>query len=505
MTTLSRRDFLRLAGFTPVYYSLARNVNRIQTQQKNVLILVYDAWTASNISLYGYDRETTPHLADLASKAVTYQQHNAGSDFTSPGTASILTGTLPWTHRAINYAGTILPQRAEHNLFHAMDTHHSVAYSHNVLANEILQQLVPDIEQYIPRHELLLVADWVEQIFTGDFDTSTVSRYYVYDKENPLRNSLLLSDVVQKLADWINEVKLREVRDQFPKGIPEGSSSSSYTLEGSHQWLIDHLPSFPRPFLGYFHFLPPHAPYTPRIDFVDRFDDNFRAVDKPQHFFTSQASPRDIPIWRQEYDEFIAYVDAEIGRLFQTFEQQGVLENTVVLLTSDHGELFERGLVLHGKNVFYESIMHVPLMIFDPDLPSGTNITAPTSAIDLLPTIMHLTGKPVPDWAEGRILPPYGPTIEPNRSIYSLAAIDSQPNKPLDIGTYALRKPPYKLTYYEGYAELPHDPYIELYDVENDPDELVNLANEKPGIRDAMLDELLAQKRAADEPFTQSG
>ncbi len=65
-----------------------------------MVVIVFDAFSAYNISLYGYQRETTPNIARWAERAVVYHNHNAGGNFTIPGTASLLTGTYPWTHRA---------------------------------------------------------------------------------------------------------------------------------------------------------------------------------------------------------------------------------------------------------------------------------------------------------------------------------------------------------------------------------------------------------------------
>ena len=108
---LSRRDFLKLAGLASLGMVVPPSVqlasNRLQGTQKNVLIIVFDALTAYNISLYGYERETMPNLARLAKRATVYHNHFAGGNYTTPGTASLLTGTLPWTHRAIRFNGTV--------------------------------------------------------------------------------------------------------------------------------------------------------------------------------------------------------------------------------------------------------------------------------------------------------------------------------------------------------------------------------------------------------------
>ena len=70
----------------------------------NVLILLFDALSAKHISTYGYPRETMPNLTRFAQQATVYHAHYSGGNFTTPGTASLLTGTYPWSHRALENA-----------------------------------------------------------------------------------------------------------------------------------------------------------------------------------------------------------------------------------------------------------------------------------------------------------------------------------------------------------------------------------------------------------------
>jgi arylsulfatase A-like enzyme len=505
MPTLNRRDFLKLASLAPLLYMGAPrfSLQRGAAGQKNVIILVYDAWSATNVGLFGYRRDTMPRLAEIADQAIVYHNHHAGSDFTSPGTATLLTGTLPWTHRAVNYAGTIVGGREQHNIFRAFENYYSVGYSHNVLVNALLRQLSHEMDSYLQIYEMMVQFDFFEKIFIRDPDLSSVSRYYLFNRENPLTNATFLSELSEAYNQRATQRVLEEYNHQFPLGLPEASKSSSLTLEHTHQRLLETLLGLPQPFMGYFHFLPPHAPYTTRADFVDRFDDGWRPLRKPQHFFDSQARPSAIPRWRQQYDEFISYVDAEFGKFFDRLVESGLLENTILVLTSDHGEINERGLVLHGKNVFYDPIMKVPLLIFDPDRRERVDIYDPTSAIDIMPTLLQLTGQPIPEWAEGQVLAPYRAAAEnESRSVFSMAAVDSNQNRPFSVGTYALLRDGYKYTYYEGYEELPDgQPYHEMYHLETDPEELENLVDSERGIAEAMLDEITENKNQADEPF----
>ncbi len=98
---LSRRDFLKLASLASFSSVIPRQMVQ-QSEKPNIIVVVFDAWSANNIGLYGYLRQTMPKLAALAEKAIVYHNHYAAGPWTVPGTASLLTGTYPWTHRCIS-------------------------------------------------------------------------------------------------------------------------------------------------------------------------------------------------------------------------------------------------------------------------------------------------------------------------------------------------------------------------------------------------------------------
>src|SRR5512142_1327858 len=110
MPKFSRRDFLKLGSLVSGAFAVSRLASHVPLQQAasarpNILIIVFDAMSAKNLSLYGYRRKTTPNLERFARRATVFNQHYSPGNFTTPGTASLLTGLYPWTHRAINACG----------------------------------------------------------------------------------------------------------------------------------------------------------------------------------------------------------------------------------------------------------------------------------------------------------------------------------------------------------------------------------------------------------------
>lgn len=124
MKKFSRRDFIKLCwGLiqTAVVSGVASRSGLAAagkaTSKPNIVVLVCDAMSAHNLSLYGYSRKTTPNLERLAERALVYHNHYANGNYTTPGTSSLLTGLKPWTHRAINHGATIKGKFSEHTSF----------------------------------------------------------------------------------------------------------------------------------------------------------------------------------------------------------------------------------------------------------------------------------------------------------------------------------------------------------------------------------------------------
>jgi arylsulfatase A-like enzyme len=106
----------------------------------------------------------------------------------------------------------------------------------------------------------------------------------------------------------------------------------------------------------------------------------------------------------------------------------------------------------------------------------GRGIYANTSAVDVLPTLLHVTGHQEADWSEGVVLPPFAPEgPDPERSVYVVQAEKSEQFGPLTVATLAIRKGDYKLMYFFGYKELGGKERIELYNIKDDPEEMNDL------------------------------
>lgn len=503
---IDRRDFLKMMGalsLGTMGYPFIKWIQPDQpnlTGKKNILLMVFDAFSAQHISFHGYTRATTPNLVRLMERAVIYHNHYAGGNFTTPGTASLLTGVLPWKHRAFDFFQTVDKAFADKSIFHAFSDYYRLAYSHNPLVVKLLDQFSSGLDENIPLDRFLLSNDnIIQKLFLQDKDIAAVGWARTIKKEDEYSYSLYLSSIYKQIQDN----KLKNLTPQFPRGLPSINGDNHFTLEMVMDWLGLQIPQIPQPFLGYFHFIPPHQPYSTHAEFYNRFfNDRFTSADKPEDIFSKPASVDLMLRRRQQYDEFILYVDREFGRLFDRLETAGLLENTWVILTSDHGELFERGIIGHVTPVLYEPVVHVPLMIFEPGRTTRLDVYDKTSVVDILPTLLHITGAQTPDWTDGTVLPPFGKIDKVlDQNIYIVQSKDTELASPITKATIVLIKGNYKLMYFAGYEELNQEERIELYDLAQDPDEINNIYSRQSGMGNLMLEELKSKLAEVNQPY----
>jgi arylsulfatase A-like enzyme len=433
-----------------------------------------------------------------------YHNHHAGGNFTTPGTASLLTGTFPWTHRAFGYYDTVEASFADKNIFSAFQNHYRLAYTHNPVANRFLTQFSENMEEHVPFGKLFLTNDdFIYSLFGRDEDTASVSWIRAMKrKEEGFAYSLFLARLYEKQRDRA----ISALRSQFPGGIPHIAADDYFLLEDAIDWLGETLRVLPQPYLGYFHLMPPHGPYLTNQKFYNYFDrDDFVPVFKPLDIFSVKQDRMFETLQRKRanYDEFILYVDQEFGRLMDGLETSGVLENTWVVLTSDHGEMFERGIRGHWTPVLYQPVIRVPLMIFEPGQRNRQDIHVNTSAVDLLPTLLNITGQPSADWSDGTVLPPYTKSYNPERSLYVVQSLQGEQYLPLTEATVSLTRGQYKIMYFFGYQKLGlGGERIELYDIQKDPEELNDLSISKRGTAEELLNELKAKLAEVNKPYS---
>lgn len=504
---LSRRDFLKLLAIMPALLTEGRVAKGIRSGKghPNVIILVCDAMSARHLSLYGYPRKTSPNMERFASHATVYHSHYSGGNFTATGTASLLTGTYPWTHRALHYASLIDEDIKNHNLFNlAGGDSFRVGYAQNPWVDLFLYQFVEAVDKHIPTGAFNLSTHlYYDKIFSHD----PLISYKAID-EFALQNHLPAGSSFVAMLQKLQTVKsikdfAATYKEQFPYGVPyifNGNSDlPSYFVEDVFDGLIATIERLPHSSsLAYFHIYPPHAPCLPRKDFADTFkDDGWSPMEKPKHPLGDGLGFDYIVDQLHFYDEYIAELDAEFGRLHDFMSGKGIFEESYVILTSDHGELFERGTVAHLTPLLYEEVIKIPLIISAPGQKSQQDIFTPTSSVDLVPTLLELLGRPVSKVTEGKTLPGLGGEGRTEDAIYIVEAKENSAFTPISRASIAMVKGQYKLIRYS----YPDFQEYELYDLRNDPEELNDLAGVHPKLFSGMQAELLEKLDRVNTPF----
>jgi arylsulfatase A-like enzyme len=506
---LSRRDFLKAltvlsAGSLAAASLPTLSRLRAPSDKPNLVILVLDALTARNLSVYGYARQTTPNLDRLAARATVYHSHYSAGNFTTPGTASMLTGLLPWTHRGINLGGLIHEQFVDQNIFSLLqDEYFTAAFTQNYYAEVLLGQFRRGIDRHI------ISSSYYEQVdrpLLGQyFPNDPVPTYYGLDDFVFSGRSVPSSPFFAFLASLFQETASLEDHPQagYPYGLPNNffySYRNDVAFAGIQQEILNLAQQ--SPFFGYFHMFSPHEPYRPRQEFVGKFPKLDMPFKKPTKFSTLDISHESIQARRMDYDEYVADVDSEIGKLVDGLSAAGVMDNTCFIITSDHGEMFERGEYGHITRLLYDAVIHIPLLVLVPGQTARTDVTAPTSSLDLVPTLLHLAGKPVPAGLVGRILPGLGGTADSERSILTVEAKENSSFGPLIQGTISLIQGHSKLIHYMGYPKKPET--FELYNLQDDPEEMKDLFEADPSTASSMKEELLDSLADANRPFVKN-
>ncbi len=509
MPRMNRRDFLKTSAALVAGTSLA-GVSRIlsgaQSQKidkPNILVFVFDAMSARHLSLYGYPRKTTPNLERFAERASVYHNHFSAGNFTTSGTASMLTGMYPWTHRAINYRGMINRSMVERNFFQLIGPSYTrFAFTQNLWADIFLNQFERDMDIHLPPDLFSQFADSLIQ--PSDLHADRDLAYYVFqdflnlrvDDVRPYPGSLFLAsaDLARALASHRPYISA-----EFPRGLPTNHDfayMNTSVFDGVGR-LVGERMTQSSPYFGYFHFWSPHEPYSARKEFIGKFPEDLKQPEKPRHPLA--ANNFTAPVlqgYRREYDEYIADLDAELGKLMSNLESSGVLDDSYVILTSDHGEMFERGEQGHASALMYAPVTHIPLLISAPGQSTRVDFHSLTSNLDLLPTLLQMAGSEIPDWVEGRILPGLGGSDDAARPVFSMVAKDNAAFRSIEHATFAMLKGPYELFFFTGYRD--HSDLFELYNLQEDPQELHDLFTRDINTASQMKDELLEAVHTAN-------
>jgi len=468
-----------LSLFLVTYHTFGKRIDNVVSQmiskpsvaegkrRPNIILVTFDALTSRDMSVYGYNRPTTPFITKWAQTASLFTKAEAEGNITTPTTASLMTGKRLWTHQTYQIAGSSKPVKGDvENLALLMkdNNYYTMAFVANRLAS------VKTLG--IAKSFVVAPSETEFRVATSLFGAIDVLLYRLF------------SDKI-RLYDWI--VKWDFITGKLVRAVSEGFSETEVPPEKAFNSFLRAIDdSLPEPFFTWVHLFPPHDPYLPPEPYMGMFDSSSmlrtyksqeNAVLKASKYrqsryqqFPPEVQPT-VNILRARYDEFIRYCDKQFEEFISQLAIRNKLKNTVIILSADHGESFEHNYLKHGFSYLYEQVTHIPLIIKEPDQAKGRIINDIVEQIDIPPTILELAGIPVPAWMEGRSLVPLirGEKL-PSRPAFSLA-LEGQASRGHQItkGTIAVWEGDYKLIYYLKKKESL------LFNLKQDPDELENL------------------------------
>lgn len=511
MSRISRRDFLKISGAALAGSLVSGNASLMglnDINKPNVIIILCDALSARHLSAYGYPRLTTPNIDAFAGSSTVYHSHYSGGNFTTTGTASMLTGMDAVKHRAFNQGGLVRSDLVRHNIYSLLGpSYYRFAFSQNVWSDRLLGQYAEDVDRFLPPDSYGLSKNSsVAAMFNNDRALASIAMDdFLFPSQTGVPGSLL-SGYLRKTRALKNSEKQKDTLARYPDGPPAAMIEgylAPYLNEDIYNGVyleLSQMDLLSSPYFAYFHLFSPHFPYRPRRDYLKLFKDEFQPVPKPIHPL-SPGYPEDyLRSRRTLYDRQVAQLDDEFGKLLSRLEKDGLLENSYLILTADHGELFERGFAGHGFQFMYDDVLRIPLIIHAPGQTKREDVYTVTSNIDILPTLLSITGNNASlANMDGKTLPGFGGQADNERPVFSLFAADNQAYGVLKKTVISMRKGAHKLIAYLGYKGF--DQVFELYDLENDPDELNDLATKDLKVLTAMQDELFEYLDKANQPF----
>jgi arylsulfatase A-like enzyme len=356
-----------------------------RTRQPNVILITVDTLRADRLGAYGFAQAHTPTLDRFASEGIRFDHAICQLPQTNASHAALLTGLYPSTNglkiHMVDHIKSGVPTMA------------------SVFANA--------------GYRTAGIYSWVslDPQFCGLNAGFQTYEGYV------LNRSLVFSNPqLEQIAAWYRQIKSQVPVIQTADLALNSSQDFESTLDGRadvtnaavFHWLDNHPTN--EPFFLWVHYFDPHYPYNPPAGFDHLFGlkysgaiDGSVATIHELEDNQRKLSDADVARLGELYQGEISYVDSQIGSLFQKLQSMGLADDTIMLLTGDHGESFgEHGDWVHGTKV-YESEIRVPLVVRYPrQVPAGGVVRVPVQSIDVLPTVLQLTGITPPKALQGQ-------------------------------------------------------------------------------------------------------
>ena len=471
----------------------------------NFLVICTDQQRADSLGCAGNAQAITPHIDSIAERGLRFTRHSTPMQICSPSRATMLTGRYPRHHRlAVN--GMALPGDVPlltQKLVEKGYRTHGVGKQH-------LQPLLAPVEYAMPDSR----AFW-----RTPQSTDWVGPFYGYQTVDLLLGESDTAHVAGHYARWLNRLHPESIAGLLPENAPEAPPADldeiwRSPMDPAHHynhWIADRAAAFlertsadDAPFFLFVSFPDPHHPFDPPIPYADAFDpaamplpvvtdeERLRQLGYFAELFPAGEGFRALywagrtdleagsmitteTISEESMRRAIAYthamtqmIDDQVGRILGALQRSGRQDDTVVVFTSDHGELLGDHGLLHKGPPPYRQLTEVSFLARGPGIPAGGEIDALTSHIDLAPTMLELAG--VDSAAHGFDGTSLLPLMSGEAgSVREYDFGEYHPTARQDLYNQSVRTRQWRLTLYPE-----HPTWGELFDLDADPGERLN-------------------------------
>jgi arylsulfatase A-like enzyme len=402
-------------------------------EPRHLVLISIDTLRADYLSAYGHPFTRSPHIDTLAEQGLVFENHIASAPTTLASHTSLMTGTWPHTHGAPRNGFVVAPD--------------------NVMLAEVLA-----------RHGFETA---------GFVSAFPLSARFGFD---------------QGFEHWDDELNID--KSAHPGQFEQSQRSADQVTNAAIAWLPNPLAD-ERLFL-FVHYFDVHAPYVQPAPFDRmyredglRADGSYATIKRARRELRKKGSTPLNEVLKRSYAAGISYVDHELGRLLDALAEGKILDDAVVVITSDHGEAMDEHSELwdHGFTT-YESATRIPLIVrLPPGGPAGARPRALVSNIDVMPSLLELLGVPIPAGVEGLS---FAAAFGQKELAEHREAAFSEATKPYDTRHEAgaewqnerkfrsIRTPRWKL------VRRPLRDQTRLFDLSHDPREQRDLSGQRP-------------------------
>ena len=432
----------------------------------NVIFIVVDSLRADHLGINGYKRDTSPNIDRLAKEGIFFSTAIPTAPRTSPSVGSILTGLYPHSH------GLRLEGKTQ-------------AKVNSINTSDRLSPNTATIQEILKSHGYATIGNDIEMDNTGiekGFDKFNLLQWRIINKIKRIAKKAARRNYEENPAEALTDFAIKQINK-----LKNGK------------------------FFLYLHYVGLHWPYTPPKPYDEMFDTHYKGshafneiggkIIRGDLIFNNKLPKEEIDHAIAHYDGAIRFVDGEIGKIINHLDKLKLKDNTLIVLTADHGECFgEHGLYFNHGEYLYEESIKVPL-ILRYSKSQKKKIDTQIQSTDIMPTILEILGIELIENIEGNSLMPL---IRENKKTREYTFAESgmsffKEDKRRYIGGIRgkwrmIRTDEWKLIY----IPHPQNHIFELYNLKEDQKETKNLIEKKTEIANKLKEELFKWMKDTD-------